>query len=69
MTAKVTFEFPTDVIRAQFLGWVADGGGEYTFLEHVDPDADYQFDYSKAFPAWGYDPEVDGHPVVTMTEN
>jgi len=33
MSFKVTYEFPTFESRAEFLGWMSDGGGEQGFYE------------------------------------
>jgi len=33
MSFKVTFDFPTFESRAEFLGWMSDGGGEQGFYE------------------------------------
>lgn len=66
---KVIFEFPSDETRDSFLGWMSDGGGESNFMDISESDDDspvVRFNYSKAFPAWGYDPETDGDPVVKL---
>jgi hypothetical protein len=61
----LTIKFPTEQDRDIFLGWLSDGGGEYQFMEYEDTTVT-RFDYSKAFPAWGYSPELDGPPVVNL---
>jgi hypothetical protein len=61
----LTLNFPTEKDRDLFLGWLSDGGGEYQYMEYTDT-AVTQFDYSKAFVAWGYNSKVDGAPVVNL---
>ena len=36
MIFKTTFEFPAFESRAEFLGWMSDGGGEQGFYETCD---------------------------------
>lgn len=57
--AKLIFEFDSEEDRDEFLTQLADEGGEQSF-------SGFTFDYKKAFPAWGYDPEKDGDPTVQM---
>lgn len=69
--AKLIIEFPNEELREWFLGYWSDGGGEYQAMEareiYSDKN-DIDFDYSKAFPAWGYNPEVDGDPKIIVKE-
>ena len=30
---EVTFRFPSEEERNEFIGWLSDGGGEYTYME------------------------------------
>jgi hypothetical protein len=61
----LTIHFPTEKDRDIFLDWLSDGGGEQEFMEYTDTTVT-SFDYSYAFPAWGYDPKVHGEPVVIL---
>lgn len=73
MTHKVIIEFPSLAARERFLGWLSDGGGEYDFMEseqHHAPSKETEirkFDYSRAFPAWGYNPVEHGLDKVVIT--
>lgn len=62
---KLVLDFPTEKDREIFLAWLCDGGGEYEFMEYTDTTVD-SFDYSYAFPAWGYDPDIHGDPMVIL---
>lgn len=62
----LTLDFPTEADRDIFLGWLSDGGGEYQFMQ-CEGVAVTNFDYSYAFPAWGYDPAIHGQPMVITT--
>ena len=73
---KVIIEFTSEAEVEAFLGWFADGGGEQDFFmsEDVHAGSDKRkpinhFDYDKAFPAWGYDPKVDGPDRVVKASN
>jgi hypothetical protein len=49
---------------------ISDGGGEEAMTPAIFANAGafLKFDYSKAFPAWGYNPEIHGpEPVITVT--
>lgn len=71
---KVIIEFPSLNARERFLGWLSDGGGEYQFMEgeavHAPSPATEikEFDYSRAFPAWGYDPKKHGPNKVVVAK-
>lgn len=62
-------QFPSEEIRDAFLGWFSDGGGEsqaYDSLQ-MHRDVNVIFDYSRCFPAWGYDKEKHGVPTIDIT--
>lgn len=60
----VTFIFDDEHVLNEFLGYMSDGGGE----QWKPKSCDYtSFDYAKCFPAWGYNPEVDGPREVVVT--
>lgn len=48
---NAVFEFPTPKLRAEFLGWMSDGGGEQGFFDALDVryqpqvDLDYKDDF------------------------
>jgi len=46
---------------------ISDGGGEDAMTpdEYVREGRYLNLDYSKCFSAWGYDPALDGDPVIT----
>ena len=64
---KLIIEFPTEQHREKFMGWLSDGGGEDIYIEEVDPSI-VKFDYSKAYPTWGYKPATDGDPLISLKE-
>ena len=71
---SLKIEFPSKSIRDRFLSWMSDGGGEYNFFEYCDDHLEDtesvgSIDYSYAFPAWGYKPEVDGEPRIIVRLN
>ena len=70
---KIVLEFTNEDNRDDFLGWLSDGGGEYTFMEaqhvgHGIGKSIEHFDYSGAFEAWGYD-GTEPTVVVCQTED
>lgn len=69
-TPSVTITFPSEEQRDSFLAWLSDGGGEQQFFDSSkwhDAEPITRMDYSKAFPAWGYDNKRDGQPVVVAS--
>ena len=64
--AKLIFEFPNEESKESFLAWFSccaeskylENESEVAFNEDRKPIT--KFDYSKAFPAWGYNPILDG---------
>jgi hypothetical protein len=73
--SRVIIEFPTLMARERFLGWLSDGGGEYAFMEGEEVHAPSpkeeinKFDYSRAFPAWGYNPVKHGPDKVVVCKH
>jgi hypothetical protein len=73
-TSKVIIEFPSLAARERFLGWLSDGGGEYDFFESEEthaPSEDVEIkrmDYSRAFPAWGYNLVEHGPDKVVVAQ-
>lgn len=72
---RVVFEFPDEVTAKAFLGWFCDGGGEEIFFESEEHRAERdkrkavrRFDYERAYPAWGYKPEVHGPDFTVKAE-
>ncbi len=67
--STLKFEFDTDEDRSTFMAWLSDGGGENDFHELLScHDKPFLiFDYAKAFPAWGYDSDKDGDPLIRIT--
>ncbi len=64
---KVTMTFPNNATRDTFMSWLSDAGGEQDFMQLSnmhDTEPINNFDYSKAFVAWGYDPKKHGAPVI-----
>ncbi len=68
---KLTIEVEgTEEELGVLVGYMSDGGGEdgwSSSLEmHLSGDSYHYItlDYSKCFPAWGYDPEVDGNDLL-----
>lgn len=57
---QLVFEFTNEDNRDDFLTWMCDGGGECTYMDGqlagdgIKKTID-RFDYTGAFPAWGYD--------------
>lgn len=51
---NVVFEFPNKQLRAEFLGWMSDGGGEQGFFDALDVryqpsvDLDYKDDFDSS---------------------
>jgi hypothetical protein len=72
---RVIIEFPTLNARERFLGWLSDGGGELAFFESEKIHAPAQsvevnkMDYSRAFPAWGYNPVKHGPDKVVIAKH
>jgi len=70
---RVVFEFVDSDTAARFLGWMSDGGGEQMFFEseehHGGEVAVIRMNYSKAFPAWGYNPEEHGPDRVVEAQS
>ena len=66
--SNLIIKFPTDEDRENFMSWFSDGGGESQYMDSLE-DGSTRFtvnniDYSHAFPAWGYDPDKHGDPVI-----
>lgn len=65
---KISFQFIDDAAAQSFLDWWTQGfreSGEQSYLtreraQHKENSLKIKFDYSRAFPAWGYKPEVHG---------
>lgn len=64
---KLVFEFNSEEERDMFLGQFSDGGGEDSVSVAWElRDLGYpHFDYSGAFPAWGWDGKGDAIVKVT----
>ncbi len=58
---EVTFRFPTEEHRDDFVAWMSDGGGEYEYMEGQSEErpAITRFDYTDAWK-----PKNDEPPVV-----
>lgn len=72
---RVIFEFPDEKAAEAFLAWFSDGNGEQDFFQSEEYHAEEEgrkkinhFDFAKAFPAWGYNPKVDGPDRVVKAE-
>ena len=70
---RVIFEFPDEASAKRFLVQFCDGNGEQNWfvLEDLavedglpEEQAIRRFDYSRAFPEWGYDPAKHGTDLV-----
>lgn len=58
----VTFTFPTADMRDDFCVYMSNGGGEYGILADGEgPWEHAKFDYSRCFPAWGWEPGEPKH--------
>ena len=68
--SKLILEFPNDKIRDDFLGQLSDGGIENTIYECMEcgHGIKVDFDYKKAFKAWGWDGKGDPTVVITAEE-
>lgn len=72
---RVVIEFPDEASAKSFLGWWSDGGGEQYFFEAEEIYAKREkrkpinrFDYERAFPAWGYNPDKHGPDFTVKAE-
>jgi len=68
MMSELKIDFEDDEKLDRFVSWLSDAGGEqyfFSFLECHDLPCPI-FDYKKVFPAWGYNPEKDGTPTLTL---
>ena len=72
---RIILEFPDEETATRVLGYFSDGGGESDLIDcdciYVGDDLGLQkANYSKAFRAWGYDPETDGPDrVIVFSRN
>jgi hypothetical protein len=72
---RIILEFPDKASSDSFLNWWCDGGGEQQFF---GVDEEYagredrkpigRFDYSLAYPAWGYKPKKHGQDRIVKAE-
>ena len=71
---RIHLDFESKEKLNHFLAWLSNSGEQDymnmfdMFSEVGDEEINYpNFDYSKAFPAWGYIPSKHGHPTVKVT--
>lgn len=70
MSKRVILEFPDVETADDFCSWWSDGGGEYAYFEayHDDATEIRRFDYSRCFPAHGYDLKKHGEDRVIVAQ-
>lgn len=74
---KVTFEFRDDAAAKRFLDWWSSGfgqSGESSYLKRerertTPPAPGPRLDYSRAFSAWGYKPDVHGPDYTIQVQS
>lgn len=71
-TPQVTLFFPDEQTRDDFVSWLSNQGEQY-HMQDSEIRAEMgkgkeiaHYDYSRAFPAWGYKPEEHGEPLVAL---
>ena len=73
---QIILEFPSEEYVDAFAAWWSDGGGEWGYFECAEDIMEddellpvIRCDYSKCFPAWGYNPKKDGiKKIIFMTK-